>query len=247
MDLTVAAKLGVPGLMTEWYPAAGYPRHNVAWRVKVDPVQSKPLPRESGESHYYPARIPSSAMLTTAEGEYDSLLFYRGIATFPLDPVRLEGDVLHTAGNGFVVQRDGSRIGMAPATARVKLPLPPVTTADAEAALLGSLEEAGLTGEEARAMLDVWDDTWFEEGLRVLYVQPRAETDRVLPLTVYPLPDELERVMVGRVEVLTPTILAQARDAPRGPGARARPRRRAVAAGRQLRASGDCGRAVTGA
>ena len=210
MDLTFVARFDVPGVMTEWYPAAAARHDRVGWKVKVDPVQSQPLPREAGASHYYPARIPSSAMLTAGNGEYDSLLFYRGIATFPLAPVRLEGEVLHTAGMGVVVQREGARLRMAPAAPQTRLPLPETTLAQAEATLVDMLDGAGLTGEEARAMMEVWDDTWFEEGVRVLTIQSRAETDRVMPLTIVPQPDELERVMVGRVEVLTPAILAEA-------------------------------------
>ena len=54
-------------------------------------------------------------------------------------------------------------------------------------------------------MVKTWRDSWFEEdGLRVLYVLPRAWTDRTLPLEMNPAPKELVRVMVGRAEVLTP-------------------------------------------
>ena len=53
-------------------------------------------------------------------------------------------------------------------------------------------------------MLETWRPDWFEEGLRVLYVLPRAEVDARLPLTVSPAPDEVVRVIVGRLEVPTP-------------------------------------------
>jgi hypothetical protein len=50
-----------------------------------------------------------------------------------------------------------------------------------------------------------WDDAWFaEQGLRVLYLLPRAWADRVLPLTLHPVPREVARVMVGHAEILTP-------------------------------------------
>jgi hypothetical protein len=65
----------------------------------------------------------------------------------------------------------------------------------------------GLYSKEARAMVHTWKDSWFEEdGLRVLYVLPRAWTDRTLPLTLNPAPRQLARVMVGRAEVLSPTL-----------------------------------------
>src|SRR5205823_1850258 len=59
----------------------------------------------------------------------------------------------------------------------------------------------------AAAMVNTWRDSWFQEsGLRVLYVLPRAWTDRVLPLSVTPRPRELARVMVGRAEMIMPTL-----------------------------------------
>lgn len=70
-----------------------------------------------------------------------------------------------------------------------------------------SLAARGLYEAEASAMVQTWQDSWFgEEGLRVLYVLPRHWTDQILPLTIQPNPTELVRVMVGRAEVITPTM-----------------------------------------
>ena len=52
-----------------------------------------------------------------------------------------------------------------------------------------ALVEQGLYEKEARAMVNTWQDQWFaEEGTRVLYLLPRAWTDRTLPLQVSPRP-----------------------------------------------------------
>jgi hypothetical protein len=68
-----------------------------------------------------------------------------------------------------------------------------------------ALTEAGLTGDEAAAMLATWQESYFDApGLRVFWIVPRAFTDRILPLSITPKPDKLERVLVGRSEVLTP-------------------------------------------
>ena len=67
-------------------------------------------------------------------------------------------------------------------------------------------------------MLETWRDSWFEEGLRVFYVLPRAQTDAVLPVTIEPRPSELVRVLVGRVEVITPELEASVRANPRAHG-----------------------------
>src|SRR5438105_8838159 len=70
-----------------------------------------------------------------------------------------------------------------------------------------SLVKAGLYPREAAAMVKTWKDSWFEEdGVRVLYLLPRAWTDRTLPLALDPAPRDLARVMVGRAEVLLPSL-----------------------------------------
>jgi len=42
----------------------------------------------------------------------------------------------------------------------------------------------------------------------VFYVLPRVTTDSILPITIQPQPKELVRVLVGRVEIITPEIEA---------------------------------------
>lgn len=70
-----------------------------------------------------------------------------------------------------------------------------------------ALVDQGLYEKEARAMVNTWQDQWFaEEGTRVLYLLPRAWTDRTLVLQVSPQPDAVVRVMVGRAELITPSV-----------------------------------------
>jgi hypothetical protein len=72
-------------------------------------------------------------------------------------------------------------------------------------ALAHRLVEAGLYEKEATAMVNTWERSYFRtDGLRVLYVLPRTMVDSIIPIQITPAPDQLERVMVGRVEVLTP-------------------------------------------
>ena len=78
---------------------------------------------------------------------------------------------------------------------------------DRTLALLEPLKAAGLNEAEARAMLATWKESYFEHpGLRVFWIVPRKFTDRILPLSITPAPDKLERVLVGRSEVLTPAF-----------------------------------------
>jgi hypothetical protein len=64
----------------------------------------------------------------------------------------------------------------------------------------------GLYPKEGEAMVRTWEDSWFEEGLRVFYVLPRQQTDAILPLEITPKPTELVRVLVGRMEIMTPEV-----------------------------------------
>ena len=43
-------------------------------------------------------------------------------------------------------------------------------------------------------------------GTRVLWLVPRADVDRILPLQITPKPDALVRVLVGRIDYLTPEV-----------------------------------------
>ena len=73
----------------------------------------------------------------------------------------------------------------------------------ADQLLTSALTDTGLYQSEAQAMTDTWKKSYFKTpGLRVLYILPREETDRILPLRIQPQPQELVRTMVGRVEVL---------------------------------------------
>ena len=65
----------------------------------------------------------------------------------------------------------------------------------------------GLFADEATAMVETWSRSWFTtEGARVMVLVPRPLTDAILPLDVHPVPDELVRVLVGRLEYIPPEV-----------------------------------------
>src|SRR5439155_21632689 len=64
----------------------------------------------------------------------------------------------------------------------------------------------GLFAKEARAMVETWQDSWFEEGSRLIYIVPSRGVDAILPLQVEPAPSQTVRVFVGRIELITPEI-----------------------------------------
>lgn len=73
------------------------------------------------------------------------------------------------------------------------------------AAVAKALVAEGLFEKEAQAMVNTWRDSWFlEEGTRLFYMLPERLTDELLPLTIQPRPDKTVRVMVGRLEIITP-------------------------------------------
>lgn len=75
-------------------------------------------------------------------------------------------------------------------------------------AVHAALVSAGLFDDEAAAMVNTWKDSWFaEDGVRVLYLLPRDWTDKTLPLTLNPRPQNLIRVMVGRAELIPPSTV----------------------------------------
>ncbi len=62
----------------------------------------------------------------------------------------------------------------------------------------------GLFPDEAAAMLNTWEDSYFRSsGLRLFFLVPQAWTDLVLPLKLS-IPADVTRTMVGRIEIVTP-------------------------------------------
>jgi hypothetical protein len=79
---------------------------------------------------------------------------------------------------------------------------------------LGSLRKSfsaalvhdGLNADEAEALLNTWEASYFKRpGLRLFFLVPRQWTDDVLPLRISGVPAaDINRVMVGRIEIVTP-------------------------------------------
>jgi hypothetical protein len=150
--------------------------------------------------------------------QHEKFLFYRGVSTVAL-PLRAKvlptGSILFDDLAGqpipslIVFERRGDKLGYHIATAvqdHAVLETPAVSgTLDS---LRSDLEDIlvaqGLFRDEARAMLETWGDSWFEEGSRLIYIAPRAYVDSILPLSITPAPAKLARVFVGRLELITP-------------------------------------------
>ncbi len=71
--------------------------------------------------------------------------------------------------------------------------------------LIDQLVNNGLYRDEAEAMIETWKKSYFDQpGMKVFWILPRSYTDEILPIQVSPPPKNLERVMIGRSEILTP-------------------------------------------
>jgi hypothetical protein len=72
------------------------------------------------------------------------------------------------------------------------------------AAMHDALVANGLFTDEADALLNTWERSYFQDpGERLFFVTPPTWTDAVLPLNLS-VPADVTRVMVGRIELVTP-------------------------------------------
>lgn len=203
---------------------------SIQWKIAVEPAADDwPArvyhPRET-PVWIYP-RLPASALVRTPDGETDKYLFYRGVGRFetPVTAVFTGDRAVHLSNAGddavpalmiYELTRDGkvrwqTLHALAKSTPEdINLDaLAAVPAAEARLqvhqAMAKMVMSAGLDRAEADAMILTWQASYFgEPGLRLFWVAPRAFVDRVLPLKVTPPPSSTERVILGRLEMLSP-------------------------------------------
>jgi hypothetical protein len=221
-DSVVDVDVNFPnGTITEWYPQQTSPKvaGSLSWHsVHVAPHAAPHLPTEPGTSHYYVARNTDAAALQVGS-QNEKFLFYRGVGSFPL-PISARAT---SAGKVVVKNRDKAVDGvilfenhgakrryLLANTINGEVTLDREALQDNWAGLLMDLERVlidhGLYPKEARAMIETWRDSWFEEGARLFYIVPKQTIDSVLPLNIQPAPLQTTRVFVGRMEIITPEI-----------------------------------------
>lgn len=180
----------------------------------------------------YARDVDASYVRTTdythdAQKEYERFLFYRGLgqATLPLRLTSAQDGTItwsqaapYPIRHLFVLRVENGRgvyrylPALAPGQTLTSV-LPSMASAQPLSEfvqtvsndLTARLVASGLYPKEARAMVNTWHNSYFEtEGVRVLFVLPQEWTEAFLPMTIEPRPRELVRVMVGRLEMLTP-------------------------------------------
>ncbi len=183
---------------------------------KIEPGENEHYgyARETDSAHI---QITDPATLTTYREKF---LFYRGVGNFNL-PVHVTAsgsDRFNLSHSGktpihyaFLVQIDPggavrfARYDQIVQSVEMTLPSQTATLDELSNEMVRALISDGLFEKEARAMVKTWRSSWFgEQGTRVLYSLPQGDTDALLPLRLSPAPKELIRVMIGRLETLTP-------------------------------------------
>jgi hypothetical protein len=178
------------------------------------------------------ARQVAANPLRASSGQLEKFLFYRGVGNFSL-PVRIQsqaggkvslknliddkiGSVFFlnvTADKGtFTAAEGGIARGatLGGAIASMDGARDVDTYADDLArSVRTSLDAQGLYDDESTAMVNTWKKQWFRTpGPRLLYIAPQSWTDPSIPLAIEPKPESTKRVMVIRVEILTPEMEA---------------------------------------
>jgi tetratricopeptide (TPR) repeat protein len=217
---------------------------HITWWAEVDPhpgLEAR-LPATAKDSLWNYARDVDAAWVSAAQPgspavrEYERFLFYRGLgqAALPLEGSATAGGTLKSldteAQHLFIVRVEngkgayryvprlgpGESLKDALPSMAGALPLADFTAKVGDE-LAERLTDSGLYAKEARAMVNTWRESYLRTGgIRVLWTLPRSWTDRFIPMKIDPQPRQLVRVMVGRLELLTPERERRAEGAVKG-------------------------------
>jgi hypothetical protein len=164
----------------------------------------------------------TNSNLIESGGDIEKYIFYRGLGSFtnPVQPFYTKSGHLKIANNtddipfaiAYEYTESGERYiwGMKSINAGDTVSFMKSTynisndqwESDIRPVFVNELVKAGLYRDEAEAMLNTWDESYFQtSGLIVFWVVPRSFTDEILPIEMNPQPTQLERVMVGRTEI----------------------------------------------
>ena len=225
-EMDITANVSFPkGKITEWYPQARSVKAGIDWgTLKISPGAAFNLPADYSDNHYYAARETDAAPVQVCGTsgkpvEREKFLFYRGVGSFdlPLAVTFTNNRLTLTNRNNeaiprvIVFENRNGKIGyrIVDSFSREITSERPGLDKNVESLireLRQTLVASGLYDKEADAMIKTWQNSWFEEGMRVFYILPRRITDATLPLQIDPQPAELVRVLVGRTEVITPEM-----------------------------------------
>ena len=221
------------GVISQWYPNSSsflpaigdiksLSNGLMSWDVEIT-KELQSIPAVSPNDIWAPARNVQSNYVRVGT-EAEKFIFYRGLGHFSV-PLEVHDranrlTVLNRSdesiADAFLIQFDGKKgsvrnLGKISAqseihdgsTATALMDLEPYLK-EVSSQLQVALEKSGLYADEAHAMVATWSKSYFKTpGVRILYVLPRAWTDRVLPIQIQPTPGKLVRTLVGRIEIMS--------------------------------------------
>ncbi len=172
-----------------------------------------------------PRRVDSATVTVPGSDgrrESEKYLFYRGVGHIdsPLVAIQQDGEVRVRTRNPMRIEHawlaNFDRTGTCAAIAldglgqreelTVLLPLDVGTLnlSKLRTNMKQALVQAGLFNDEASAMLATWEVSYFKSpGLRIFFIVPDNWVETHLPLK-FSIPVELKRVMIGRLELISP-------------------------------------------
>ena len=214
---------------TNLLPVDSLARGSLSWdRLRLDPATEARLVPSTSRVWLAPRAVSATPVVDARTGQAEKYLFYRGVGNLDaplivrqqagtLEVSLREGDkhfkklprlwLVDVASDGHV--RLSTRDAKGRMAEFTNLPERRPGDASSLAQLQGELRAAltaeGLYPDEADAMLETWRLSYFEsEGLRLFFTLPRAWIDAWLPLEIS-VPSDITRVMVGRIELVSPT------------------------------------------
>jgi hypothetical protein len=195
-------------------------------RLRLATNSAANLPQTEERVWLAPRKVRSAVVIADEKHEAEKYLFYRGVGHLDAPLIVRQQDrsleISLRDGETFLqklppiwivqVLPDGRvRYRRVPAgersTVTASIPTAIETAPSELGALRQELAEAlvaeGLFKDEARAMLETWQLSYFEsEGLRLFFVLPPSWTNAHLPLSIS-APADITRVMLGRVELIS--------------------------------------------
>ena len=182
-------------------PIAGSPSRGLAWDLSVASINAPGLPPVHPEHFWNDLRAVGASAVTAADGTTERFLFYDGPVAFApsflvsfaqggaaVSPASTERTIFLVGGDRFVEadvdpeRWTSTQVSMGDMAAlRLRI--------DQE------LRRRGLSGPEARSLLETWRDELFSDvRRRAISFVPREAYDRMLPITIRPAASELVRV-----------------------------------------------------
>lgn len=206
----------------------------IEWDVEILPKSAadpaltfKP---EENPTWIYP-RVPAANVIKVGN-EYEDFLFYRGVGNFQLpaifsvdasETVHISNKSKEAIPFAFAFENLGGEfryktIGGIPAGKVAKVAesdwVRPAKTGNQNVEVFNQMREGlmaqGLTSDEANGMIKTWWKSYFNKpGLRVFWIVPQTDLEKILPLKADPAPANQVRVLVGRADIMRPKFEQQ--------------------------------------